>query len=104
MNEPAVFDNPNDVCPTKDCFFHVCPNNSKYEVPDAYFSKTLLSCLKCVLIIHIYSEAVWVQKPGNQRLSYHTLCMETRQGENDKYLHYDVHSLYALTETKHTRM
>jgi alpha-glucosidase (family GH31 glycosyl hydrolase) len=32
------------------------------------------------------------------KLSDKTLCMKGRQGEEQKYSHYDVHNLYGYTE------
>ena len=31
-------------------------------------------------------------------MSDRTLCMTARQGENNEYMHYDVHNLYGHTE------
>ncbi|KFD51735.1 hypothetical protein M513_07432 [Trichuris suis] len=38
----------------------------------------------------------------SSRLSAKTLCMCARQGESGQYLHYNVHSLYGLSETEPT--
>ncbi|CAG2179166.1 unnamed protein product, partial [Oppiella nova] len=40
---------------------------------------------------------------SNNQLSASTLCMVTEQGEKGEYRHYDVHSLYGLTESIATR-
>ena len=36
------------------------------------------------------------------RLSDKTICMRGMQGENDEYLHYDVHNLYGLSQSEPT--
>lgn len=84
MNEPANFDNHYEVCPTKDCYMSECPHN-KYDFPETRL------------------KAVWVQNRTDRRLSYRTLCLATRQGAHQEYLHYDVHSLYALSEAMTTK-
>lgn len=83
MNEPSNFDNRYEVCPTKDCYMSECPKN-KYDFPETRL------------------KAVWVQNRTENRLSYRTICLATRQGPQQQYLHYDVHSLYALTESMAT--
>ncbi|XP_054158490.1 sucrase-isomaltase, intestinal-like [Oppia nitens] len=40
---------------------------------------------------------------GVRELGHKTLCMTTKQGDHNEYLHYDVHSLYGLTETMATQ-
>ncbi len=52
------------------------------------------------LIIYLLG-AVWGTNNKNQ-LSDFTTCMTTLQGENNEYMHYDVHSLYGFSETKAT--
>ena len=37
-----------------------------------------------------------------KRISDKTICMVTRQGNNNEYQHYDVHSLYGWSQTKPT--
>ena len=38
----------------------------------------------------------------SQPLNTKTVCMNAVQGENDEYLHYDVHSLYGWSESRPT--
>ncbi|CAG2105314.1 unnamed protein product [Medioppia subpectinata] len=56
-----------------------CPNN-KYDYP------------------LIRSSAIW-----GRQLSEKTICMASTQGDNEQSSHYDVHSLYCLTETISTQ-
>ena len=36
------------------------------------------------------------------RISAKTICMVTRQGNDNEYMHYDVHSLYGWSQTPST--
>ena len=35
---------------------------------------------------------------GAKSMTRRTICMTTRQGDNKEYRHYDVHSLYGLSQ------
>ncbi len=39
-----------------------------------------------------------------QRLSEKTICMASLAGENDEYLHYEVHNLYGYSHAIATQM
>lgn len=86
MNEPANFDTnfekPFNWPLDKPAWSLKCPNNNYDDPP--------------YLPI--------VAKPSGQirRISDKTICMKSLQGENDEYIHYDVHNLYGLTQTKPT--
>ncbi|CAN7939279.1 unnamed protein product [Ixodes hexagonus] len=83
MNEPAEFSDNQDAVPpdvVKACFGDwkmTCPNSifddPPYPTPTIYGS--------------------------DKRLNDRTLCMVGEHGDNDKYFHYDVHSLYGWSES-----
>ena len=82
MNEPAVFGTNEDR-----------PFNWP-EDDKPYWS---LKCPKSEYET-VKTKASYIYKDDNQ-LSDKTLCMIGRQGENNEYMHYDVHNLYGLSES-----
>ncbi|XP_052256801.1 sucrase-isomaltase, intestinal-like isoform X2 [Dreissena polymorpha] len=88
MNEPANFgtnlERPWNWPETAKPYWSLhCPTNSKLEDPP-YRTKA----------------GYHFDKDGKEtRLSDKTICMASRQGENGKYRHYDVHNLYGWSQT-----
>uniref|UniRef100_A0A2C9KG08 P-type domain-containing protein n=1 Tax=Biomphalaria glabrata TaxID=6526 RepID=A0A2C9KG08_BIOGL len=87
MNEPASFgtneDRPfNWPAEVKPYWSLKCPNNSIEDPP--YRPKAAYR---------------WDSDNKKGRLSDKTICMSTVQGDNDKYSHYDVHSLYGWSQS-----
>ena len=86
MNEPANFDTnkkkpfnwPKD---RPDWNLH-CPNN-KYDDPP-------------------YLPIAARPHFNKERMSDKTLCMRVVQGENDEFIHYDVHNLFGWSQTEPT--
>ena len=85
MNEPANFDTnkdrPFNLPEEEPDWSLICPNNTYDDPP--------------------YLPVV-AQISGTKRISDKTICMKTLQGENDEFLHYDVHNLYGLTQSQPT--
>ena len=51
-----------------------------------------------------FVEAAYLHDNSNTkiRISDKTICMVSRQGNNNEYQHYDVHSLYGWSQTEPT--
>ncbi len=60
----------------------ICPDN-KYDNPP-------------------YLPLIATQYSNETRISDKTLCMRGLQGENDEFIHYDVHNLYGWSQTEPT--
>lgn len=85
MNEPANFDTnlekPWNWPENKPSWNLICPKNNYDDPP--------------------YLPIV-AKNTNSKRISDKTICMRALQGENDEYIHYDVHSLYGWTQSKPT--
>ena len=85
MNEPAVFGTNEERAfnwPEKDKPYWTlkCPDDERE---------------------HVKTKSSYLHRDGN-KLSDKTLCMNAVQGENGEYIHFDVHNLYGLSESKPT--
>ena len=89
MNEPA-----NTEHAFRD---YNCPKD-EYFMKRRKFSVRNKSTLLSKLIF--FSSTVPMMFP--EPLNTHTICLDTLQGENDEFPHFDVHSLYGLSESKPT--
>jgi hypothetical protein len=90
MNEPANFDTnkekpwnwnfpPNENRPAWNL---VCPNNDYDDPP--------------------YLPLLATQYGSETRISDKTICMINLQGQNNEYMHYDVHNLFGWSQTEPT--
>ncbi|XP_067678896.1 maltase-glucoamylase-like [Haliotis asinina] len=90
MNEPANFGTNEEKpfnWPDKDQpYWSLKCTNNKYDDPP-YVTRAAYN---------------YDNDKADGRISDKTLCMVTRQGENDEYRHYDVHSLYGWSQTMST--
>ena len=102
MNEPSNFDT--NIYPDKlQCAVNKW-DDPPYETSQSITSKKwlmkwsqyLYNCF-CLLVCRLFV-TVAAHTGTVKRLSDKTICMNTRQGNNGEYLHYDVHSLYGYSE------
>ncbi|XP_046544792.1 LOW QUALITY PROTEIN: sucrase-isomaltase, intestinal-like [Haliotis rubra] len=90
MNEPANFGTNEERpfnWPEKDQpYWSLKCTNNKYDDPP-YVTRAAFN---------------YDNDKADGRISDKTLCMVARQGQNDEYRHYDVHSLYGWSQTMST--
>ena len=86
MNEPANFDTnfekPWNWPPNKPAWNLICPKNTYDDPP--------------------YTPFIAAQWSDKTRISDKTICMRNLQGQNNEFIHYDVHSLYGWSQSKPT--
>lgn len=76
-----------------------CPEN-KWDDPPYGTSRVSLSRYTFLFdntLIQNVTFKVAAHVGITQRLSEKTICMASRFGENDEYLHYDVHNVYGYS-------
>ena len=110
MNEPAAFDTnldkPFNWPPDKPDWNLKCPINEWDDPPyiTCMFNLNFPSFskeLKVMLFFHSQFQ-VSAARSATKRLSDKTICMVGRQGQNNEYLHYEVHNLFGWSQTAPT--
>lgn len=109
MNEPAVFGtneerfkifNPSNTAHIKSFFLFTFLCFRAFNWPEDDKPYWTLKCPDNDYE-NVKIKASYLHRDDN-KLSDKTLCMNAVQGENGEYIHFDVHNLYGLSESKPT--